>query len=159
MVEVVTIGAYGWDAESFFDALTRERIAMFCDVRRRRGVRGAEYAFVNSKRLQARLSEFGIAYEHRIELSPGTAVREAQYAEDRAMGIAKRERTRLGPAFEVAYAAECLAGFDATGFLAELGAKGPLCLFCVERNPAACHRSLLAAHLANEGASVRHLLP
>ncbi|MDX6630098.1 MAG: hypothetical protein QOH00_2344, partial [Gaiellales bacterium] len=43
MVEVVTIGAYGWNAATFFDALVRQRVGTFCDVRRRRGVRGAEY--------------------------------------------------------------------------------------------------------------------
>ena len=53
MAEVLTIGAYGWDAETFFAALVRERVAVFCDLRRRRGVRGPEYAFANSARLQA----------------------------------------------------------------------------------------------------------
>ena len=50
MAEVLTIGAYGWDAETFFDALVRERVGVFCDLRRRRGVRGPEYAFANSAR-------------------------------------------------------------------------------------------------------------
>ena len=75
------------------------------------------------------------------------------------MGIGKRERTQLSPAFAAAYTAECLSDFDAAGFLAELGTGGPICLFCVERDAAACHRSLVAARLATAGAPVRHLLP
>jgi hypothetical protein len=156
---VLTIGAYGWDAETFFDALARERVAVFCDLRRRRGVRGAEYAFVNSTRLQNRLGKLSIDYRHRLDLAPSTAIRQAQYAVDESMGIGKRNRSRLAPAFETAYAEECLAGFDAPGFLAELGTAGPICLFCVEREPAACHRSLVAAQLASHGATVRDLLP
>ena len=74
------------------------------------------------------------------------------------MGIGKRDRSQLGAAFKAAYAAECLDAFDAAGFLAEAGA-GPICLFCVEREPAACHRSLVAERLAGAGAAVRHLLP
>jgi uncharacterized protein (DUF488 family) len=159
MAEVLTIGAHGWDATAFFDALVRERIGMFCDLRRRRGVRGPEYAFANSARLQRRLEELGIGYEHRLELAPSAAIRQAQYAVDESMGVGKRDRTRLGPAFAAAYAEECLSGFDAPGFLAEHAASGPICLFCVEREPAACHRSLVAERLAQSGATVRHLLP
>jgi uncharacterized protein (DUF488 family) len=159
MVEVLTIGAHGWSVAAFFDALVRAQVGVFCDLRRRRGVRGAEYAFANSARLQRRLDELDIAYVHRLDLAPSAALRQTQYAVDEAMGVAKRDRTRLGPAFASAYVDECLAEFDAAGFLTELGAEGPICLFCVEREPAACHRSLVAALLARNGATVRHLLP
>ena len=164
MAQVLTIGAYGWDAETFFDALVRERVGVFCDLRRRRGVRGPEYAFANSARLQhaARTRtppQLGIAYRHRLDLAPSTAIRQAQYAVDDSMGIGKRNRSRLSPAFESAYTAECLTQFDAAGFLAELATDGPICLFCVERDAAACHRSLVAARLARHGATVRDLLP
>ena len=159
MAEVLTIGAYGWDAETFFDALVRERVGVFCDLRRRRGVRGPEYAFANRARLQQRLEELGIAYRHRLDLAPSTAIRQAQYGVDESMGVGKRNRSQLSPAFEEAYAAECLSGFDAAGFLAELGRAGPICLFCVERDAPACHRSLVAARLALQGATVTDLLP
>jgi hypothetical protein len=134
-------------------------VGVFCDLRRRRGVRGPEYAFVNSARLQQRLGELGIAYRHRLDLAPSSEIRQAQYAVDESMGIGKRNRSRLSPAFESAYAEECLTDFDADGFLAELGAAEPICLFCVEQDAAACHRSLVAARLAQHGACVRHLLP
>jgi hypothetical protein len=87
-------------------------VRTFYDVRRRRGVRGSEYAFVNSARLQARLHELGIAYEHRIELTPSAAVRQRQYAEDERTGVGKRDRSQLGAAFKSAYGEECLDAFD-----------------------------------------------
>ena len=121
---MLTIGAHGWSADAFFAALVRQRCGTFYDLRRRRGVRGPEYAFANSARLQVRLGELGIAYEHRLELAPSTAIRQGQYAEDEQMGIGKRSRSQLGAAFKAAYAAECLESFDAAGFLAGAGDAG-----------------------------------
>jgi uncharacterized protein (DUF488 family) len=160
MAEVLTIGAFGWPEGRFFDALVESRTALFCDVRRRRGVRGSEYAFVNSVRLQRQLAALGVAYQHRLDLAPTQSVRELQGAVDRATGTAKRSRTRLDARFVEAYEEDVLAGFDARAFLEEVAsAGGPACLFCVERLPAACHRSLLAARLEENGATVRHLVP
>ena len=156
---MVTIGAFGWDESAFFDALVEARLGLFCDIRRRRGVRGSEYAFVNSARLQARLEELGIPYVHRLDLAPSAEVRRVQAEVDAREGIAKRARSRLGDAFVTAYSTEHLAGFDARAFLDETTSNGPVCLFCVEREPAACHRSLVAAHLAAAGATVEHLVP
>jgi hypothetical protein len=54
-----------------------------------------------------------------------------------------------------------LEEFDAAEFVASLG-EGieTIVLFCVERAPAACHRSLLAERLAGDlGAEVMHLVP
>ena len=47
-----TIGVLNSSEEEFFKKLTEHRIDTFCDIRRRRSVRGAEYKFVNSVRLQ-----------------------------------------------------------------------------------------------------------
>jgi hypothetical protein len=42
----------------------------------------------------------------------------------------------------------------------ELGDPGSILFFCVEREPKACHRSLLADAVATElGATVEHLVP
>ncbi len=40
MPDVLTIGAFGWSEAGFFDALVKARVGLFCDIRRRRGVRG-----------------------------------------------------------------------------------------------------------------------
>ncbi|HEY7044082.1 MAG TPA: DUF488 domain-containing protein [Nocardioidaceae bacterium] len=159
MADVLTVGAFGWSEAGFFDALAEARVGLFCDIRRRRGVRGAEYAFVNSARLQGRLEDLGIPYVHRLDLAPSEHVRRVQAEADEREGIAKRSRSVLGDAFVTAYTAEHLTDFDARGFLDETASTRPVCLFCVEREPAACHRSLLAAALENAGASVEHLTP
>lgn len=159
--EFVTIGAYGFDAESFFRRLKGARVDTFCDIRARRGVRGSQYAFANSTRLQAVLQEFGIRYVYIPALAPAPAVREVQAAVDRSGKTAKRKRTGLDPGFIRRYEDECLSSFDTSAFLAGLGAGARrVALFCVEREPEACHRSLVAARLeATLGTSVEHLLP
>ena len=160
-LEFVTIGVYGWDAERFFAALKAAQVDTFCDIRDRRGVRGAEYAFANSARLQARLAEMGVRYIHRRDLAPSREVRGRQHAADLASRTARRQRTALSPGFVDAYVRERLIGFDSQAFAARLGPEARVvALFCVEREPAACHRSLLADRLARDlGVRVRHLLP
>jgi hypothetical protein len=55
MERLFTIGAYGFDADHFFDTLQQANVDLFLDIRRRRGVRGSEYAFANANRLQEEL--------------------------------------------------------------------------------------------------------
>jgi uncharacterized protein (DUF488 family) len=161
MTEFVTIGAYGWEAERFFDALIAAGVDTFCDLRARRGVRGREYAFANSQRLQARLTGLGIQYLHRLDLAPSSETRSAQYAADKESHTSKRLRAGLSPQFIAAYHRERLATFDSAAFLADLGLDARVvALFCVEREPAACHRSLLADQLTHDlGVRVTHLTP
>ncbi len=83
---VVTIGVYEWDLERFLAALAGAEVRVLLDVRQRRGVRGREYAWANSLRLQDALAAAGIAYQHHLELAPTTALRQAQYAEDARRG-------------------------------------------------------------------------
>lgn len=61
-------------------------------------MRGADYAFANSERLQTRLREAGIRYLHRRDLAPNPAIRAIQ-EEDKARGVLKRERGQLGQDF------------------------------------------------------------
>jgi uncharacterized protein (DUF488 family) len=158
--DIVTIGAFGWQEQAFAARLVKTEVAIFCDVRRRRGVRGAEYAWVNSLRLQQTIAQLDIEYQHRLDLAPSKAVRGVQARVDSASGTARRQRTQLGDDFVAAYTAEVLAAFNADEFLAEArAAGGPLCLFCVECDPKACHRSLLADRLRSVGATVTHLTP
>src|SRR4051812_16785995 len=81
--KIVTIGVYGFDEAGFFQALQAAQVDTFCDIRRRRGVRGAEYAFANRQRLAARLAALGIRYLHRLDLAPTNAMRAVQYADDK----------------------------------------------------------------------------
>jgi uncharacterized protein (DUF488 family) len=156
---LVTIGVYGWGADSFLAALADAGVVRLIDVRQRRGVRGSEYAWANSKRLQAALADAGIAYEHRPDLAPTTEMRQLQYAEDDRMGVGKRNRERLAPAYVERYTAEVLDGVDLGALAAGLPRDGTAAMLCVERDPEACHRSLIADRLAGEGVEVGHLRP
>jgi len=161
MIKIVTIGAYGFNEETFFDALQSAEVQVFCDIRWRRGVRGAEYAFVNHKRLVTRLESLGIAYLHRRDLAPTPEIRQRQKDADKTGKVAKRKRGTLSPDFINAYRDEILAGFDPQAFLDELPeGTEVIALFCVEREPAACHRSLVSDRLRwTDGVVVEHLLP
>ena len=157
----ITVGVYGFDEETFFQALETAQVDTFCDIRWRRGVRGSEYAFANSQRLQARLAELGIRYRHCRELAPTPAVRQRQNEADKASKTPKRQRTGLSPAFVEAYREEILAHFEPQLLLDDLLPDAQVvALFCVEREPAACHRSLVAEKLAREtGVTVEHIVP
>jgi uncharacterized protein (DUF488 family) len=160
-MKIITIGVYGFDESSFFEALRKAEVDTFCDIRSRRGVRGATYAFANSMRLQARLAELGIRYIHRKDLGPTKAVREKQAAADKATKTAKRKRTALGEAFIEAYHTECLAAFEPQNLIDELASDAQVvALFCVEKVPEACHRSLVADKLAKTfNLEVEDILP
>lgn len=160
-MKVFTIGAYGWDGEDFVQAIRDAAPDVFVDVRRRRGVRGQAHAWANSTRLQAMLADSGIPYVHRLDVAPSDATRHIVARDAKSEGIGYRDRTTLSQDYLDAYGHEVLAGFDAAGFVTSLGAGArSIMLFCVERVPAACHRSLLAERLAEElGAEVVHIPP
>ena len=129
-------------------------------MRQRRGVRGAEYAWANAKRLGTALEEGGIAYRHHPDLAPTTELRQLQYAEDDRQGVGKRSRTTLARAYRERYVREILDQADLDAVVAELPAEGAAALLCVERDPEACHRSLVAERIeAEHGIPVEHLRP
>lgn len=162
MIEkILTIGAYGFNAESFVKALKGAGVDLFLDIRARRGMRGAAYAFANASRLEASLKAAGIHYKSAKEVAPSESVRDAQRVSDAASGIAKRDRSRLSEAFVSAYRDQCLSAFDSHRFIEKYcnEFKWPV-LFCVEREAAACHRSLLAERLAVDlGVPVENIKP
>jgi uncharacterized protein (DUF488 family) len=159
-VRVATIGVYGWTQKSFLDALSDADVRLLLDVRQRRGVRGSEYAWANAKRLEVALDEAGIGYEHHQELAPTTELRELQYREDDRAGVGKRSRSELAAQYAERYRREILGQVDLRPFVDEFPKDGAAALFCVERDPEACHRSLIAARLENElGVTVEHLRP
>jgi uncharacterized protein (DUF488 family) len=157
---VATVGVYGASGEDFIAELERAGVDLLVDVRQRRGVRGPEYAWANSKRLQAALADAGIAYEHRADLAPTTEMRQLQYAADDRAGEGKRSRTELAPEYAERYTDEILDAVDSAELAAELATHSLPALLCVERAPEACHRSLIAARLAaRHGAEVVTLSP
>jgi len=135
-------------------------VGLLLDVRQRRGVRGSDYAWANSVRLQAALAGAGIEYRHRKELAPTTELRRLQYREDDRLGVGKRSRSELASEYRDRYVAEILDRADLDAVVAELPTDRAAALMCVERDPEACHRSLIADRLAAEyGIEIVHLRP
>lgn len=157
---VATVGVYGFDVERFLDTLTTAHVGLVVDVRQRRGVRGREYAWANSLRLQAALRGRGIAYQHRRDLAPTTALRHLQYAADAREGVGKRSRVTLAPEYVEGYLREVLEHVDLAALARSLPRDSATALLCVERDAPACHRSLIAGRLAeDQGVRVSHLAP
>jgi uncharacterized protein (DUF488 family) len=160
MRRLATIGVYGFDLSSFLAALHAADVGLLLDVRQRRGVRGREYAWANSLRLQAALAEAGIAYEHHRELAPTTELRQLQYREDAREGVGKRSRAKLAEEYRERYLNEILDRVDLDEIVESLPVDRVSALLCVERDPAACHRSLIARRMSEEyGVSAIDLLP
>jgi uncharacterized protein (DUF488 family) len=157
---MVTIGVYDFDGDSFLQRLREADVRLLLDVRQRRGVRGPEYAWANSLRLQAALADAGIAYEHHLELAPTTELRQLQYAEDDRQGVGKRSRRELATEYTRRYTTEVLDSADLTPIVSALPSRGTAALLCVERDPEACHRSLIAERMVEEHAvTIEHLRP
>lgn len=150
IVRLYTIGVYGFDARSFFGALEEADADLLLDIRRRRGVRGAQYSFANANRLIDQLEKRGIEYRHVLELAPDEKTLASIHAAEKAGHRKVSERTELPGDYVKRYRNLVLDKFDFAGLAKELkGFKAPV-LLCVEGEPNACHRSLAASALAPE---------
>jgi len=155
---IATVGVYQSSLDDFLDKLKRHRVAMVVDVRQRRGVRGPEYAWANSLRLQAALKQAGIQYRHVPELAPTTELRQLQYREDERLNVGKRSRVELAEEYRRRYLREVLDPVNLGAVLESLPDEATTALLCVERDARACHRSLIAARLqAQYGVPVLNL--
>jgi uncharacterized protein (DUF488 family) len=157
---IATIGVYGSTAEAFLRELADAGVGLLLDLRQRRGVRGPDHSWANSVRLQQALAAAGVGYRHVPGLAPTTELRRLQYREDDRQGVGKRDRVALAPEYAERYGREILDRFDLGALVADLPDDATTALFCVERDPEACHRSLVAARLrAEHGLPVTHLQP
>ncbi len=161
-LKIYTLGVYGYTEEEFFGALEDYKIDLFIDIRARRGMRGARYKFVNSTYLQNRLRELRIGYAHLKELAPTPRIRGLQDEADNEQRLERRsDRQHLCDAYVREYKRDVLRRwkqkperkFYAEAALAKASEMaGALngrvvfrpALFCVEGQPRACHRSLVA---------------
>ena len=159
-LKLATIGVYGFTARTFLEQLTGEGVGLLLDLRQRRGVRGPDYSWANSERLQRALADADIGYRHVKGLAPTTDLRQLQYREDDRQGVGKRNRIALAPEYAERYSREIFHPFDLGALVAELPSDSATALLCVERDPEACHRSLVAARLrAAHGLLVTDLRP
>jgi uncharacterized protein (DUF488 family) len=160
MRRIATIGVYGFTAGAFVEKLTSAGVGLLLDLRQRRGVRGPEYSWANSARLQRTLAAADIGYRHVKDLTPTTELRQLQYREDDRRGVGKRNRIALASEYAERYTREILDPFDLGALVAQLPGDSVTALLCVERDPEACHRSLVAERLrAEHGLPVTDLRP
>lgn len=151
ITEIYTIGVYGQTEDEFFSKLAENNVDTFCDIRRRRAVRGSTYSFVNSTKLQQKLKNMKVDYLHFLDLAPSKETREQQKQADKDTNTTKRQREGLSLSFIKAYENECLVGFDVDEFISRIGQESKkVVLFCVEQSANACHRSLVAEKLAED---------
>jgi uncharacterized protein (DUF488 family) len=160
MRRIATLGVYGFTAGAFLDKLAGGDVGLLLDLRQRRGVRGPDYSWANSARLQRALAAADVDYRHVKDLAPTTELRQLQYREDDRRGVGKRNRIALAPEYAERYTREILDPFDLGALVAELPIDSTTALLCVERDPEACHRSLVAERLrAEHGLPVTNLRP
>jgi uncharacterized protein (DUF488 family) len=160
MPRIATVGVYEFDASSFVAALDDAAVTKVLDIRQRRGVRGARYSWANAQRLQRLLADARIGYEYHPEFAPDTEMRQLQYREDDRQGVGKRSRVRLAPDYVREYTEEILDLVPLQPLIQRLPVHGMGALMCVEATAQACHRSLVAARLAERyGFEVTHIEP
>jgi hypothetical protein len=97
---------------------------------------------------------------HHTELAPTTELRRLQYREDERLGVGKRTRAELATEYRERYTRAILDRVDLGPIVEEMPADAASALFCVERDPEACHRSIVAGRLASAyGMPVTHIRP
>ena len=154
---IYTIGVYGWTEKDFFQILVENKIDLFCDIRRRRAVRGSEYAFANSKRLQRSLSNLSIRYLHEVRLAPTVEIIRVQDKFDKSHKTQRRKREELSEVFRKAYKEKIISHFNFENFINGLQQENAkrIVLFCVERSPQACHRSMVTEEIKKSYPKIR----
>jgi uncharacterized protein (DUF488 family) len=134
---IYTIGYEGADPDRFVAALRGAGVAAVADVRavalsRKRGF--------SKNQLRQNLAEADIGYRHFIDLGTPRAGRDAARAGDAA---------RMRKIFCEQLATDgAQAALDE---LADMAADQPVCLLCFERDPAQCHRRVVAERLGERG--------
>lgn len=151
-MEFYTIGVYNSTENDFYNKLIDNKIDTFIDVRQRRGVRGSKYSFVNSTKLQEKLSLLNIKYIHQLDLAPSNEVRDLQKKADSKKNELKQSREELDDTFKEAYKNLILKKFDFLHFINNLKLQNSskIIFFCVEESSKACHRSLITEKIKNE---------
>lgn len=143
MTTVYTIGYEGTDIEQFTATLVAAGIKVLADVRalaisRKKGF--------SKNRLREALAKVGIEYLHFVELGDPKDGRMAA----RAGKYELFQRIYNGHLKSVE-AKEALAK------LKDVVEAAPTCLMCFERDPAVCHRNIVAEKLSKRGILAFHL--
>jgi uncharacterized protein (DUF488 family) len=135
---IYTIGYEGADVERFTSALKGAGVEVLADVR---AVASSRKRGFSKNGLRDALASEEIGYRHFVELGTPKPGRTAARAGDAAT-------LRRIYCDEVLTQEPAKAALDALAAMAE---ERPVCLLCFERDPATCHRRLLAERLAERG--------
>ena len=138
MPDIFTIGYEGADPDRFVAALKGAGVEAVADVRavalsRKRGF--------SKSALRDALAGQGIGYRHFIALGTPKEGRQAARAGDADL----MRRIYCDDVLATEPAQEALRDLEA------LARAEPVCLLCFERDPAHCHRRILAQRLAERG--------
>ena len=140
MATVYTIGYEGTDIDRFIATLKAVGVTTLADVR---AVPVSRKKGFSKTRLRDRLEQEGIAYVHFVELGDPKAGRDAARAgkmdEFYRVYTKHLERNEAKGALSV---------------LAETALNDSVCLLCFERDPAHCHRTMIAIRLKQRGLDV-----
>ena len=147
MHPLVTIGYQGASVGSFLDELKEARVELLVDVRAVASSRRPGFA---KSRLAANLEGAGIEYLHLRGL--GTP------SDGRAAARAGRHQEMREIFLEHLATPEAQAELEHLADIVRSGRR--VCLLCFEADPAHCHRSMVAAALAERvPVSIAHLRP
>jgi uncharacterized protein (DUF488 family) len=143
MSNVYPIGYEASDIETFVATRRAAGVQCLADVR---AIALSRKKGFSKKALSARLAQAGIQYVHFVGLGDPKPGREAARAGDYQK-------------FRDIYASH-LESDDARGLLEEVIVLARLratCLFCFERDPQVCHRSIVASEMSETGFDVLNL--
>jgi uncharacterized protein (DUF488 family) len=139
---VFTIGYENATPDRLVETLRQAGVSKLVDVRALANSRRPGFA---KRALSASLEEAGIGYLHLPALGTPAAGRQAARS-----GKPEVMRRIFGAHMQGTEAQAALAG------LRDLAAREPVCLLCLEADPAHCHRTLVAEAV---GLPVVHLQP
>ncbi|KAA0118910.1 DUF488 domain-containing protein [Methylobacterium sp. P1-11] len=142
--QLFTIGYEGLDSERLVGVLRSAGVAVLADVR---AVANSRKRGFSKGALGTSLREAGLGYAHLRSLGTPKSGRQAARAGDAAL----MRRIYCEEVLDTA------AGIAALDDLAALAGSAPICLLCFERDPAGCHRRVLAERLAPRGFVVSDL--
>lgn len=137
---IYTIGYEGTDIDRFIATLKAVGVSRLADVR---AVALSRKPGFSKKSLSARLAQEGIEYLHFSALGDPKSGREAA-------------RAGLYEQFRAIYELHINSDGARSSLceLASTAAEKPTCLLCFERDPATCHRSIIAEELSESGFQV-----
>jgi uncharacterized protein (DUF488 family) len=140
MQVLYTIGYEGADIDRLVETLKAVGIRVLADVR---AVAVSRKKGFSKTALRARLESEGIAYVHFVELGDPKSGREAaragKYVEFRRIYSRHLKTKRASVALRV---------------LNDTAQQDSVCLLCFERDPATCHRRMIADRLKAHGLAV-----